>query len=146
MTDASGKTGRQLFQPGLGHRRPTAVRMTVKEILSASAGAVDAAHDAEQCRPTFRPRDFWRDRSPHRIVGRVESHVPDRPDRAARHGLEEDDLFLGGRIARIGASRLVFRRKHERPCVASRTPSPKTKRLVRNHFTASAQKTVAVGC
>ena len=61
MPDPAGEAGRQLVEPDLPHGKPPAIRVPLNELLATPAGAVDAAHYAEQRSPPFGGHDIGRD-------------------------------------------------------------------------------------
>ena len=147
MPDPAGEAGRQLIEPDLPHGEPPAIRVPLNELLGAAAGAVDAAHYAEQRRTRFRSRDLGRDRCPHGVVTGLEACVPDGPDPLRRHRVEEDDLLFGDGVSRGGATGCVFSRVDRDPPLSGRRPSCGWRaphRFEGHDLTSGAEERVAV--
>src|SRR5438552_7139538 len=95
---------RELVEPDLPDGIPPAVRVAPEELLAASAGAVDAAHDTEQRRAGLGRAELGRDRAPHRVVAGLVTGVPHGAHSIRRLRLEKDGFLFGHGVPRRGAA------------------------------------------
>jgi hypothetical protein len=148
MPDPVAEAGRQLLEPDLPHGKPPAIRVPLHELLATPAGAVDAAHYAEQRRPPFGGHDIGRDRPPYGVATSLEACVPDGADPLGRYRLKEDDFLFGDCVSRGGATGGVFGREDRDPPVSAGRPSCRCRassRFEGHDLAAGAEERVAVG-